>query len=383
MLNLRAGSWGTAILERNVQPVLASAPTRQQALRGPAVKPGASWVSAVVPGSMPAPDLLQQAQQRGALRQILLILAAAGYRFTATTPLTHQRVLAHRASKPATSLRDVFGWSLPFAPGVLMPDLLAALDAAGLLQKCGALLRSAVRVASLDNGVYLHSAYPTMDRNAVFFGPDTYRFVRFIQQNLHIHPSHISVAQPLRILDIGCGSGAGGLAAARYCSNSGLPVALTLCDINPLALQWASINSAAAALEDTSVELLAGDARVCLQGEFDWIVCNPPYLDDAAQRAYRHGGQRLGRELSVQLTQAALARLAPGGHLLLYSGVAMEAGGVDPLRAELLPLVAAAGCEAIYSEIDPDVFGEELERPVYAQIERIAAIGLVANRPAC
>eukprot|EP01036_Dinobryon_divergens_P011645 gene11645-15683_t len=53
--------------------------------------------------------------------------------------------------------------------------------------------------------------------------------------------------------------------------------------------------------------------------------------------------------------------------------------GEDPFIAELQPLLQASGCEWSYTEIDPDVFGEELERPVYAHIDRIAAVGLVAS----
>ena len=41
-----------------------------------------------------------------------------------------------------------------------------------------------------------------------------------------------------------------------------------------------------------------------------------------------------------------------------------------------------AGCTMAYREIDPDVFGEELERPAYRDVERIAAIGAVFRRAA-
>jgi hypothetical protein len=34
-----------------------------------------------------------------------------------------------------------------------------------------------------------------------------------------------------------------------------------------------------------------------------------------------------------------------------------------------------------YQELDPDVFGEELEREVYRDVDRIAAVGLEARRP--
>jgi hypothetical protein len=33
-----------------------------------------------------------------------------------------------------------------------------------------------------------------------------------------------------------------------------------------------------------------------------------------------------------------------------------------------------------YEEIDPDVFGEELDRQAYADADRIAAVGLTAEK---
>jgi hypothetical protein len=82
----------------------------------------------------------------------------------------------------------------------------------------------------------------------------------------------------------------------------------------------------------------------------------------------------------MRIAVQALSRLAPGGQLLLYTGVAMVEGA-DPFIEDMAPLLAASGCEWTYDEIDPDVFGEEIERPVYAHIDRIAAVGLIATRP--
>ncbi len=190
----------------------------------------------------------------------------------------------------------------------------------------------------------------------------------------HIAPKHDCA--PLRILDIGCGSGAGGIALARHLADSGIAAVATMNDINPLALHYTEINAQAAGVK---VITALGDSLTAVAGEFDLIISNPPYLDDTAQRAYRHGGARLGRALSVRIAAQALTRLAPGGSLLLYTGVAII-DGFDPFLAELLPLLSAADCEWHYEEIDPDIFGEELERPVYAHAERIAAVGLIATR---
>ncbi|MES2191431.1 MAG: class I SAM-dependent methyltransferase [Pseudomonadota bacterium] len=323
-----------------------------------------------------------------ALDLLLSELAASNYRFITPTPVTHQRVLA-RATQASRSLRDIFGWNRPFTASDVRPQLLDIMAAAGVLHAAGDLLSSTVRVSSIGDDLFVHSAFPTVQENAVFFGPDTYRFARFIQQGLE--PAGAAPGtqanwatavfgrelHPLRVLDVGCGSGAGGIVAARCIRHAGIPVTVTMNDINPLALRYTSVNATFAGIP---VELAHGDALSAVSGEFDLVISNPPYLDDAAARAYRHGGARLGRALSVRIALEALQRLAPGGQLLLYTGVAIV-DGVDPFIAELLPHLERAGCDFTYSEIDPDVFGEELERPVYAHADRIAAVGLTARCP--
>jgi SAM-dependent methyltransferase len=300
------------------------------------------------------------------------------------TPLTHARVLARRSSPVARDLRDVLGWSLPFGvdplPDGMTDELLLLLERCGVLHALatpGAAaqpsaekhFRSSVRCASFDDLLFLHSAYPTVGADAVFWGPDTYRFLRLILANM---PPHDPLSPP-RVLDMGCGSGAGGLVAARLSPGG----ELVLNDINPLALRLAGINARAAGIK---AELWHGDAtrlNAGQQGPFNVIVTNPPYLVDDSSRAYRHGGADLGRALSVQMAAAALDQLAPLGRLIMYTGVAIV-DGHDGFIAELQPLLAKAGCAWTYSEIDPDVFGEELERPAYRDAERIAAVGLVA-----
>lgn len=316
-----------------------------------------------------------------ALANVLRTLLAARYRFTATTPLTHQRVLARRAGQVASGLRDIFGWNMPFAASSIDPALLTLMDRSGILRPHGPLLRSAVRMAAINGNVFVHSAYPTVEDDSVFFGPDTYRFVQFVERALPAFAARFAAATsgrgpvPLRLLDVGCGSGAGGIVAAQQLELAGMWTAVTMNDINPLALRFATVNADVAAMP---VELALGDALAAAQGKFDLIISNPPYMADASRRAYRDGGRGLGRELSVRIVAEALPRLAPGGQLLLYTGAAIV-DGVDPLVEELAPLLRSSGCDWSYAEIDPDVFGEELEQPAYASAERIAVVGLIAN----
>jgi methylase of polypeptide subunit release factors len=293
-----------------------------------------------------------------ALLELLASLKARGYRFHAVTPATHARVLARTPDEPP-SLRDVFGWNRSFEANAIEPELLRLMERAGIVRPDALRLTSALRVASLGEELFLHSAYPTDEADAVFFGPDTYRFARFIEHRWPAGPVE-------RVIDMGAGSGAGGIVAARLAPGR----LVTLVDSNPHALRLARLNALAAGV---SVELRQDDA---LPTGADLVLANPPYMIDTARRTYRDGGDLYGGGVALAWARQALARLAPGGTLLLYTGAAVVAGAA-PLVAALKEACAEAAASLVIEEIDPDVFGEELEQPAYAEVERIAAIGAV------
>ena len=298
-------------------------------------------------------------------------LRDSGYSFITPTPATHARVNARADAGRARNLRDVFGWSRPFDAALLARDVLGWMQDAALLREESGLLRSTVRFSSLGGQLYAHSAYPTSDADAVFFGPDTYRFAALIEAQLQQEPLRTGA----RILDIGCGAGPGGMTAAL--ASAGAQPELVLADINPHALLHARANAALAGLD--RVTLAQSDLYAQVDGAFDLIVANPPYLVDASARTYRHGGGPLGGGLSVRIVAEGLPRLAPGGRLLLYTGAAMV-DGQDPLFEALKPLVDSSAVQWRYWELDADVFGEELDAPAYRAAERIAAVALVAQR---
>jgi hypothetical protein len=115
-----------------------------------------------------------------------------------------------------------------------------------------------------------------------------------------------------------------------------------------------------------------------VDGDFDLIVANPPYLNDEGQRTYRHGGGSHGAALSVAILDAALPRLRVGGKLVLYTGVAILQGN-DPFHNAAAEKLAGWEGSWRYREIDPDVFGEELDEPAYADADRIAAVLLTVT----
>lgn len=296
-----------------------------------------------------------------ALAALLRHLESQGYHFITPTPATHARVLARPGMASAEDLRGAFGWSLPFAPELLPAAIREPLLDAQVLERLpNGLLKSRVRASSLDDCLFLHSAYPTTKPDSVFFGPDSYRFVRFIAAELDQAPC------PRCIVDLGAGSGVGGIMAARYCPGA----EVVLLDINPAALELAAVNARVAGVSATTLE--AGSlAKV--EGPVDLIIANPPFIIDEEERTYRHGGDMDGARVSYDWTMESAQRLEPGGRMLLYTGVAIR-DGQDPLKTALERDLS--GCTLQYRELDPDIFGEELERPAYAGVERIAAVGV-------
>lgn len=325
-----------------------------------------------------------------ALVELGRALREADYHFVTPTPETHRRVNARAGNEEARDLRGVFGWSRPFREGLLPRELQDLLARAGALATVGGgaesrapesggaesrapdsgeggraragggpLLRSRVRFSTLAGELFVHSAYPTVAADSVFFGPDTYRFAALLLG---------AVQRAGTVVDVGCGSGAGGILLARRAGH------VVLSDVNPLALRYARVNARLSGAGDR-VEVVESDVLRSVRGDFDLVVSNPPYLADEGARVYRDGGGPRGIDLSVRIAREALERLPRGGRLLLYSASPVE-DGRNPLHEALLPLLR--GTRSTFTELDPDVFGEELERPAYAQADRIAVVALDA-----
>lgn len=286
-----------------------------------------------------------------ALLRLGQLLRESGYRFTTTTPASHARVNARPANAEARTLRDVFGWNRPFSADVLPTEMLELLlDADATMDVDGA-MKSRVRFSTAGELLFVHSAFPTVESDAVFFGPDTYRYLSLLRR---MHP------RAKRAVDVGCGSGAGGILIAPHCES------VVLADINPRALRYAAINAALNGVEN--VECVQSDVLRGVQGDYDLVISNPPYLVDDLARTYRDGGGRFGEGLSLEI-----ARQSVGSRLILYTATAIV-DGVDTFRAAVEPI--AAGRRMRYEELDPDVFGEELEREAYAETDRLAVIAL-------
>jgi SAM-dependent methyltransferase len=302
--------------------------------------------------------------QGQALERVLGFLAGAGYGFVMPTPATHRLVSGRTARARSGNLRDVLGWTRSFGPDDLPADLLDDLRAAGVVEEVRDGLRLTVRVSTLDGRLHLHSAAGS-SRNAVFLGPDSYRFLRLID-------SALREGGPVnRAVDIGCGAGAGALAVAARRPDA----EVWGTDVNPKALRYLQINAAHAGAAVRGAE---GEGLAPVEGAFDLVVANPPYVAGSGGRIYRDGGDLYGAALGLDWVSESLPRLTGQGRLVLYTGSPIVEGR-DVVRDGLGERL---GSEFVmtYEELDPDVFGGMLRRPAYHDVERIAAVGAVIRR---
>lgn len=136
---------------------------------------------------------------------------------------------------------------------------------------------------------------------------------------------------PLRILDLCCGSGCIGIAAALTWPDA----EVVLADVSPEALEVARMN---VALHDVAgrVRVVESDLFTALAGEcFDLILCNPPYVDAADMATlpaeYRHEPQlglaagADGLDLARRILADAVPHLDCDGLLVLEVGNSADA----------------------------------------------------------
>lgn len=303
-------------------------------------------------------------------------LRRSNYRFVTPTPATISLVNSRPGNARARCLVDVFGWNREFNPALIPVPILSAMRDAGVLAESGNGLRSTLRVSSLGEQLYFHSALPVGaaadvaadTTDAVFFGPDTYRFARQLRACVPALAGRVT-----RCIDVGCAAGAGAIELARMCPSASVHAV----DTNPAALALTRVNALLA--NTTGVLPEYSDLLANVDGTFDLIVASPPCVADDAL-ACRPGGGMAGAH-ALAVVNAAIGRLAPGGSLLLYTGSSIV-DGIDRLGEEVRRRLARAGFAWCYDEIDPDIGSDELGKPAYASLDRVAAVWLMATKPA-
>lgn len=157
-------------------------------------------------------------------------------------------------------------------------------------------------------------------------------FAELIQK----HFSPLLKAPPQRILDLCTGSGCIGIACALAFTEADV----VLADISTEALEVAQINIAKFELSER-VSVAKADLFDGIEGTFDLIVTNPPYVApeeyaDLPEEYHREPElglvtQQAGLDIPLRILAAAADHLRPAGLLL------METGATWPLLAQQHP----------------------------------------------
>lgn len=194
------------------------------------------------------------------------------------------------------------------------------------------LLVPTIRVSNLypqakGANLYVHSTWPTTDVDAAFFGPDSYRYTRYLGSLTKRIPN-AAIA-----IDMCTGPGVGAIHLAREFPNAevyGL-------DINPKALKLAEINAKHLLPTSHKLKLLYSDAYSAvadnLTGKVDIIAIDPPFIADD-NRTYAQGGY-LGIEFTLDMLRKSRPLLREGGEAWLHMAAPITFEGKDVFREEI------------------------------------------------
>ena len=122
----------------------------------------------------------------------------------------------------------------------------------------------------------------------------------------------LEVSPGERLLDMGTGTGVAALHAAKAGAR------VTAVDLNPHAVTCARLN---ALRNDLKVEVLQSDLFEKVEGVYDVITFNPPYLPEEGgpsswmERSWSGGAD--GSEVVVRFLEDAWRFLAPGGRIYI------------------------------------------------------------------
>ena len=170
----------------------------------------------------------------------------------------------------------------------------------GMVEADAATVRGSVLLYPLI-GMHIASDFPGRDLGGVDF------VFPAISQQTWEYLGILPDAPCEALLEVGTGSGAAALLAARYAKS------ITATDISPRCLLFAEFNRRLNAVE--GVRFLQADVYEGLaEGDtFDRIVSHPPYVPwTGKQEIYRHGGPD-GEAILRRLLAGLAERLRPGG----------------------------------------------------------------------
>lgn len=128
------------------------------------------------------------------------------------------------------------------------------------------------------------------------------------------------------VLEVGCGTGI----IALHCAKAGARV--TASDVSIKAIECARAN---AERNDLDITLVESDLTEKMNGEFEVIVFNPPYLpeDEISDPSWTGGVS--GLEMTLMFLKQCKRRLAPGGRVYIIVSTLSESRKFEPAADEM------------------------------------------------
>lgn len=114
-----------------------------------------------------------------------------------------------------------------------------------------------------------------------------------------------------RVLDLCCGSGIQGLVASRY-ANEVIGV-----DVNPRAIRFSRFNAQLNGVRNIQFRL--GDLYQAIDGQFNTILANPPFVPSPKQELRFRDGGSSGEEILARIVSGSANHLTPNGRLFIVT----------------------------------------------------------------
>ncbi|MBN8564740.1 MAG: methyltransferase [Leptolyngbya sp. UWPOB_LEPTO1] len=114
-----------------------------------------------------------------------------------------------------------------------------------------------------------------------------------------------------RVLDLCCGSGVQGLVASRYAKS------VTSVDINPRAIRYARFNAQINGIRN--IEFRLGNLYHPIEGQFDTILANPPFVPSPSQDMWFRDGGSTGEDILSSIIEQSANHLTHQGRLFIVT----------------------------------------------------------------
>jgi SAM-dependent methyltransferase len=279
-------------------------------------------------------------------------------------PLYLRRLAAPTPLNSAIKLFSLGQWlSEEDAGAAVAPIPVAALEAAGLLERGPRGVRARVQLAVHRDLLLAHDGY---DPRKPGLEPD-----HVLGSNAPaLTLDSMTVRKRVRrTLDLGCGGGVQSLLAARHSAQ------VVAVDKNPRAINFARWNARLNGV--SNVECREGDLFAPVTGErFDLIVCNPPYVISPESRYIFQDSGRPGDAMCEEVVRRVPDYLEHGGYATILCNWALREG--EDWQVPLRRWVESRGADAwlllsdtqdplTYAAVwnrarDPSEYGDAIDR---------------------